>query len=110
MKVKDIVIKRMREPQRSFCPRGLLTLSDNIFLTPPYNNLMDAFQAKLVAAATGSTLTALTSIFYILPYFNITHILLSDSIRRGQDSFTNPAATDTSPLPSSSVKHMLPTI
>ena len=72
MKVKDIVIKRMRELQRSFCAenaRGLLTLSDNIFLTPPYNNLMDAFQAKLVGAATGSTLTALTSIFYIITIF-----------------------------------------
>jgi hypothetical protein len=27
--------------------------------------IMDAFQAKLVAAATGSTLTALTSMFYV---------------------------------------------
>ena len=37
-------------------------------LTPPTitPGLMDAFQAKLVAAATGSTLTALTSMSYAL--------------------------------------------
>ena len=35
----------------------------------PDHHRMDVFQAKLVAAATGSTLTALTSPYFIYIYF-----------------------------------------
>ncbi len=54
---------------------------------------MEPFQAKLVAAAVGSTLTAITSLFFPLVFTAQTKFSLpSDSIRRGQ----NPAADPTS--------------
>lgn len=64
---------------------------------------MDAFQAKLVAAATGSTLTALTSASpssFGLLRTQLT--VCSDSFRPGEDQVADPTRSDTSAVSSTS--------
>jgi hypothetical protein len=55
---------------------------------------MEPFQAKAVAAAMGSTLTALSSLSYysLLRIFLFTVPYSSDSIRRGQNPPADPAS------------------
>jgi hypothetical protein len=96
---------------RTFGPVSNIFPSFSIsFVVDTSTFAMDPFNAKLVAAGTGSMLTAITSSFVISPCPLITHFYIpSDPLRCRQDQATDSASKKSCSVRSSSTKYMLPT-